>query len=100
MKKFTMIDEGFLCANCKEDVQPLHYTARDHCPYCLHSLHLDVNPGDRASECKGMLEPIGIKKHRDSYKIIYRCRKCKEKRVNIAAADDNFDLIVELSVTG
>lgn len=99
MRKFTMIDESFICSECGAEVQPLKYTARDHCPYCLHSLHLDIYPGDRASECKGMLEPIGIKKHKDAYKIIYRCRKCKEEKVNISAIDDNYDLIVELSAT-
>lgn len=99
MKKFTMIDESFICTKCGAKVQPLQYTARNHCPYCLHSLHLDINPGDRASECKGILEPIGIKKHKDTYKIIYRCQKCKEEKVNISAVDDNYDLIVELSAT-
>lgn len=97
MKKFTMIDEGFLCQNCGGEVTPLKYTARDHCPYCLRSLHLDNNPGDRECECHGMLEPIGVKKHKDSYKIIYRCQKCGMEKVNIAAADDDIDLIIELA---
>ena len=59
-KKFKMIDEGFRCRVCKKDVLPLSYTARDHCPYCLCSLHVDINPGDRACLCKGILRPIGL----------------------------------------
>jgi len=47
MKKFHMIDEDFTCENCNEEVKALGYTARDHCPYCLYSKHVDKNPGDR-----------------------------------------------------
>ena len=60
MKKFNMIDEVFTCENCGKNVDKLNYTARDHCPYCLYSKHVDINPGDRMNECKGLLEPIGI----------------------------------------
>ena len=45
MKKFNMIDESFICENCGKKVTKLGYTARDHCPYCLYSKHLDINPG-------------------------------------------------------
>ena len=47
MKKFNMIDEEFICENCLNKVQKLGYTARDHCPFCLYSKHVDINPGDR-----------------------------------------------------
>ena len=70
-KKFKMIDESFICEVCKKEVKPLGYTARDHCPYCLSSLHVDINPGDRKNECKGLLKPIGVEKFKDTYKIIY-----------------------------
>lgn len=92
-----MRDEAFICASCGNHVQPLNYTARDHCPKCLHSLHVDVNPGDRQCVCHGDLEPIGVEKYRDTYKIVYRCKKCRSIKRNIAANDDNFDLIIELS---
>ena len=42
-KRFKMIDESFVCENCKKEVKPLGYTARDHCPFCLYSKHLDIN---------------------------------------------------------
>lgn len=98
MKKFNMIDEVFTCENCGKNVDKLNYTARDHCPYCLYSKHVDINPGDRMNECKGLLEPIGIEKFKDSYKIIYKCKKCNQMHKNIIANDDNMNLIIELSV--
>ena len=98
MKKFNMIDEVFTCENCCKNVDKLNYTARDHCPYCLYSKHVDINPGDRMNECKGLLEPIGIEKFKDTYKIIYKCKKCNQMHKNIIANDDNMNLIIELSV--
>ena len=53
MKKFVMRDEEFVCQNCGKKVLPLNYTARDHCPYCLYSIHIDINPGDRQNKCQG-----------------------------------------------
>lgn len=97
MKKFKMIDESFICENCGRKVLELGYTARDHCPYCLYSKHLDINPGDRANLCGGMMKPIRIEKFKNSYKIIYNCTKCNGIHKNIMANDDNFDMIIELS---
>ena len=50
-KKFTVIDEEFICENCGKKVPKLGYSCRNHCPYCLHSKHVDINPGDRAENC-------------------------------------------------
>ena len=97
MKKFMMRDENFRCDNCGEEVQKLSYTARDHCPYCLYSKHVDLNPGDRLNECQGILKPIGIEKFKDTYKIIYQCEKCRKIHKNIMAKDDDLNLIIELS---
>lgn len=96
-KKFTMIDESFICKVCNKNVLPLGYSARDHCPYCLCSMHVDIFPGDRENKCKGILKPIGIEKFKDTYKIIYKCDKCGMLHKNIMASDDNYDLIVKLS---
>jgi len=98
MKKFTMRDENFICEHCGMEVNKLNYTARDHCPYCLYSKHVDINPGDRLNECKGLLKPVGIEKFKSTYKIIYKCNKCGENHKNIIADDDNMDLIIELSI--
>jgi Zn finger protein HypA/HybF involved in hydrogenase expression len=97
MKNFTMRDEEFICENCGQLVNPLGYTARDHCPHCLYSKHVDIMPGDRQNPCKGLLKPIGIEKFKDTYKILYKCESCNELHKNIMANDDNMDLIIELS---
>lgn len=93
-----MIDEEFTCLNCGQLVPKLEYSARDHCPYCLYSIHVDINPGDRANDCKGLLKPIDIEKFKNTYKIIYKCEKCNELHKNIIANDDNIDKIIELTV--
>ncbi len=98
-KKFTKIDEEFICENCKKKVQPLGYSCRNHCPYCLHSKHVDINPGDRAETCKGDLEPISVEiNSKKGYIIIFKCKKCGAIRKNKAAIDDNMELIINLSV--
>ena len=97
MKQFTMRDEHFICENCHKEVSPLGYTARDHCPYCLYSKHVDINPGDRENTCKGLLKPIGIEKFKDTYKILYQCEKCHELHKNIVAKDDDMNMIIRIS---
>ncbi len=98
MKKFMKNDDEFICENCHQKVSKLNYTSRDHCPYCLYSKHVDINPGDRENTCLGLLKPIDIEKYKDTYKIIYKCEKCGQTHKNIIANDDNMDLIIELSV--
>ncbi len=95
-KKFKMIDEEFECEVCHKNIKPLGYTARDHCPYCLSSKHLDINPGDRLSKCHGILKPIAIEPFKDIYKIVYKCTKCNMQKKNITAIDDNMDLIIQI----
>ena len=97
MKRFTELDEEFICLNCGKKVSKLYYSSRDHCPYCLYSLHVDVYPGDRQNTCKGLLEPIDIEKYKDTYKIIYRCQSCGQLHKNIMAKDDSFDEILKIS---
>ena len=97
MKRFNMIDEDFICEHCKTNVTKLNYTARDHCPNCLYSKHLDINPGDRLNTCQGLMKPIAIEKYKDNYKIIYKCLKCNKLHKNKIALDDNMDLIIKLS---
>lgn len=97
MKKFTMKDESFTCEHCHKEVKKLKYTARDHCPFCLYSKHVDILPGDRQNTCQGLLKPVAIEKFKDTYKIIYRCEKCGAYHKNIMAKDDNINFIIELS---
>ena len=97
MKRFNELDEEFICEQCNKKIGKLIYTSRDHCPYCLYSKHVDVNPGDRLNMCKGLLKPIGIEKYKDSYKIVYKCNKCGQIHKNIMARDDDMNKIIEVS---
>ena len=96
--KFTRIDEEFICQNCGKLVKKLGYSCRNHCPYCLYSKHIDINPGDRLEKCKGELEPVSLEiDSKKGYVIIHKCKKCGAIRKNKAAEDDNIELIIELS---
>lgn len=96
-RKFTVIDEGFICGICGAETPPLGYTARNHCRKCLCSIHLDENPGDRQSSCGGILRPVGVEQGKKQLKIIHKCEKCGAVKKNITAEDDDYCVIVELS---
>ncbi len=103
-KRFTKNDDSFVCAHCGKKVEPLGYTSRNHCPFCLWSVHLDVNPGDRASDCGGLMEPISVEPDpRKGYVITHRCTKCGALRRNKSAHDakvqpDDTSLLIKLTV--
>ena len=98
LKTFNVIDEEFKCENCNKIVPKLGYSCRNHCKFCLYSKHVDINPGDRQETCHGLLKPIGIEiDSKKGYIIIYKCEKCGAIRRNVAARDDNMDLIIKLS---
>ena len=83
MANFVERDEEFICENCGEKVGKLGYSSRNHCPKCLYSKHVDINPGDRLEECKGLLVPISVELNsKKGYVIIYRCEKCGAIRKN------------------
>jgi RNHCP domain len=105
-RQFTVAgtNNAFTCAHCGEAVQPLQNgSVRNHCPRCLHSLHVDVNPGDRASDCGGLLEPIAVDYDgKKGWIVVHRCQKCGAERRNKAAMDDpgqpdDYSVIVALS---
>lgn len=85
-KRFFKNDNGFVCANCGFSVLPLGKTSRNHCPKCLCSIHIDINPGDRASDCGGLLVPVLCEPDpKKGYVITHKCKKCGELRRNKAA---------------
>lgn len=97
LSKFTKIDEEFICENCGAKVEKLSYSCRNHCPKCLHSKHVDINPGDRAETCHGILEPINIEiNSKKGYVVVFKCKKCGQIRKNKIAEDDNMDLIYKI----
>ena len=97
-KRFKKNDNGFICEVCKKEVSPLHYTSRNHCPYCLSSLHVDVMPGDRKNTCRGVLRPVQtLPDAKKGFIIVFRCEKCGEIVRNKCADDDNTSLLLKLT---
>lgn len=94
-KKFQRTKEDFACEKCGLKVYGNGYT--NHCPRCLWSKHVDVNPGDREASCQGLMEPIGVESQRGEYIIIHRCIKCVVEKRNKAVKNDNFDVLIQLS---
>jgi len=93
-KRFSRRIEDFVCEVCGTHVKGNGYT--DHCPNCLSSKHVDINPGDRKSDCGGIMVPVRTEYAKHEFFIYYRCTKCgAEKRVK-AAKDDNKELLMEL----
>lgn len=94
---FIKNDNKFVCINCKKQVEKLKYTSRDHCNHCLYSIHVDVFPGDRANECKGILKPINVEvDSKKGKKIVYKCLKCGQTVTNVVAEDDNMEEIYKI----
>ncbi|MCL5434018.1 MAG: RNHCP domain-containing protein [Candidatus Marsarchaeota archaeon] len=93
-KFFIRRKENFKCINCEREVEGNGYT--DHCPYCLYSLHVDINPGDRKESCKGIMKPIKTVDERNNIIIYYKCQKCRIKRKVNASANDDIELLYQL----
>jgi rubrerythrin len=95
MKQFNRKKENFVCENCGEKVKGNGYT--NHCPNCLWSKHVDINPGDRQEECKGLMVPVDLEKQGQDYVIIHKCQKCGAIRRIKTTENDNFDAILQLA---
>ncbi len=94
-------ESGFICFYCGRPVQPNpEGTAhRNHCPWCLYSLHLDISPGDRASSCGGLMEPVAVSvKKNGEWALIHRCKDCGALRENRIAGDDNEMALLSIAV--
>lgn len=95
-------NSGFICENCGREVPPVtNGSYRNHCPFCLCSKHVDINPGDRLSGCGGVMDAVGVVyKSGKGFQLIHRCRKCGYESRNIVAEDtaspDVRELVIEL----
>lgn len=102
-KRFKKNDNGFVCKNCGKEVLALGYSSRNHCPFCLCSLHVDINPGDRANDCGGILVPIkALPDAKKGFILIHKCSRCGATVRNKTAHEakvqpDNMDLIIKLT---
>lgn len=94
-------NEIFKCKVCGREIIPEGAGSdhRNHCPNCLSSLHVDEEPGDRASGCGGIMEPISVWVRKNGeWAIIHRCKCCGKLSSNRIAADDNPVLLISISM--
>lgn len=94
-KKFKRQIENFDCLQCGRHVLGNGYT--NHCPVCLISKHVDNFPGDRAADCQGVMQPIGVRVRDGQAQVLHRCLKCGKLSYNITAVEDNQELLFSLS---
>ena len=95
-RKFQKRIESFSCEKCGSRVDGNGYT--DHCPDCLWSKHVDINPGDRKSKCKGMMEPVGIEVKGGQNILHHKCVECGYRHRVKTDVVDNLDEIIKLSI--
>lgn len=96
-KRFTHRNEGFTCESCTAKVLAAQGTCRNHCPVCLYSKHVDINPGDRAANCGGQMKPINLEtKSGRPYRLLHECQRCAFKRPNKVADDDDKEALLTL----
>ena len=78
-------NDTFSCRVCDRLVFPTPTGGdhRNHCPNCLSSLHVDQEPGDRAADCGGIMDPIGassVSRFKGSCRLSPGCR-CRPWRL-------------------
>jgi len=94
-KKFQKKKEDFVCENCGTEVVGSGYT--NHCTECLWGKHVDINPGDRAEDCGGMMIPYDVESKNDQYTLLHKCKKCGFERRNKMGKGDNFNMVLKIS---
>lgn len=93
-KDFKRKKENFICKNCGRQVKGDGYT--NHCPKCLWSRHVDESPGDRTSDCKGMMKPVKIEEKSGGYDITHCCVKCGHEKKNKISPKDDFSEMLKI----
>ena len=90
---------SFTCKSCRKEVSKVSYGTRNrnHCPFCLFSLHVDEDPGDRKSGCRGLMPAFAKMYKPDGEEVlVHKCEKCGLVRKNRVAGDDSEAEIAKL----
>lgn len=109
-KRWRPEDNEFRCCHCRKMVfltDAMATAHRNHCPYCLCSLHVDTKPGNRKSLCCARMEPIGLTfKHGgfDKYgnerskdvMLVHLCTGCAQININRIAGDDSIHGVFDI----
>lgn len=93
-RKFQRTIEDFVCENCGARVKGSGYT--NHCPSCLWSKHVDVNPGDRENSCQGIMEPVDVYFKSQEWYLNQECQKCKVVNVIKVLPEDSQEVIQKI----
>lgn len=91
-KKFVKKKEDFVCEKCGYEVIGDGFT--NHCPKCLFSKHVDIQPGDRLSKCGGLMKPIKVEGTERQYRVLHKCMACGYEKINKIAGEDNIEALV------
>jgi len=94
-QSFIVINESFICGHCGKQVPKSQRTCRNHCPFCLYSLHVDIDPGDRAEVCHGLMAPIDYEIKNGEIVITFKCEKCGMMRRNKSDSDDDLSILMK-----
>jgi len=100
----------FVCGHCGKEVtsnESIGTHQRNHCPFCLWSKHVDEVPGDRKSDCFGVMMPIALtfkeegvdkygKKRQGEIMLVHECTKCHKISYNRLAGDDDEKAIMKI----
>lgn len=86
--------ESFSCEHCSVEVEGDGYT--NHCPICLWSKHVDIWPGDRQAECRGLMRPVATELRRGGHRLIHECIRCGYKSKNRLGVEDNMERYIEI----
>jgi hypothetical protein len=97
-------NQDFICIVCKKHVMRLRFGSyRNHCPFCLSSLHVDKDfPGDRKNNCYGSMKAVRMYFHtKKGWQIVHRCTLCGVEKFNKIvehdAQPDDWNKIIEIS---
>ena len=103
----------FRCINCGKEIESDNRlksgtTNRNHCPFCLWSVHVDMyREGDRLSSCGTKMKPIALTfkntgpnkfviDQKGELMIVHKCIKWGKVSINRIASDDKPDEILEV----
>ncbi|MBB6345290.1 RNHCP domain-containing protein [Nonomuraea muscovyensis] len=99
--KTRTITATFTCVRCGLTVTVTAPDGgrRNHCPSCLHSLHVLDRVEGGPSECRSRMNPISIAVLRSgAWMVIHRCARCGELTSNPIAGDDNQLILMRMAV--
>ena len=92
---FKRVMENFTCEHCGVFTKGDGYT--NHCPKCLWSKHVDVNPGDRANACGGLMKPVRTEGTVARYFIIHKCERCGAETRTIFGKNDSTEALLAVA---